>query len=55
MNAIRIMTTALIVGGLVGAAHAQTPNRVGTFNDWSAYAYSDKRGKVCYAASQPKT
>ena len=55
MNAIRIATAALLVGGLAGVAQAQTPNRVGTFKDWSAYAYSDKRGKVCYAASQPKT
>jgi hypothetical protein len=55
MNAIRIATTALLVGGFVGVAHAQTPNRVGTFKDWSAYAYSDKRGKVCYSASQPKS
>jgi hypothetical protein len=54
MNAIRIATIALVVG-FAGIAHAQTPNRVGTFKDWSAYAYSDKRGKVCYAASQPKT
>lgn len=55
MNAIRIATTALLLGGLAGVAHAQTPNRVGTFKDWSAYAYADKKGKVCYAASQPKS
>lgn len=54
MNAIRIATAALLVGAFVGVAHAQTPNRVGTYKDWSAYAYSDSRGKVCYAASQPK-
>ena len=47
--------TALFVAGLAGAAHAQTPNRVGTFKDWSTYAFSDKKGKVCYVASQPKT
>jgi len=55
MNAIRIATAALLLGALAGSAQAQTPNRVGTFKDWSAYAYSDKRGKVCYAASQPKS
>ncbi|MCX5494695.1 invasion associated locus B family protein [Kaistia dalseonensis] len=55
MNAIRIATAALLVGAFAGVAHAQTPNRVGTFKDWSAYAYSDARGKVCYAASQPKS
>lgn len=55
MNAIRIAAAVLILGSLAGTAEAQTPNRVGTFKDWSAYAYSDTRGKVCYAASQPKT
>jgi hypothetical protein len=55
MNAIRIAATALLVGGIAGVAQAQTPNRVGTFKDWSSYAYADKGGKVCYAASQPKT
>lgn len=55
MNAIRIAMAALLVGGLAGVAHAQTPNRVGTFKDWSTYAYSDKKAKVCYVASQPKS
>jgi invasion protein IalB len=59
MNGTRIAAAALVVGaslaGFVAAAQAQTPNRVGTFKDWSAYAYSDSRGKVCYAASQPKS
>jgi len=59
MNGTRIAAAALVVGasltGFVATAEAQTPNRVGTFGDWSAYAYSDSRGKVCYAASQPKS
>ena len=57
MNGTRIATAALLMGaffgGFAGVASAQTPNRVGTFKDWSSYAYSDTRGKVCYAASQP--
>jgi len=55
MNALKIATAVLIAVGTVGAAQAQTPNRVGTFKDWSAYAYADKKGKVCYAATQPKS
>ena len=55
MNTLRIATAVLIAVGAIGVAEAQTPNRVGTFKDWSAYAYADKKGKVCYAASQPKS
>jgi hypothetical protein len=59
MNGTRIAAAALVVGaslaGFTATAEAQTPNRVGTFRDWSAYAYSDSRGKVCYAATQPKS
>lgn len=58
MNGTRIATAALLIGaffGFAGTAAAQTPNRIGTYKDWSSYAYSDSRGKVCYAASQPKT
>lgn len=42
-----------LIASTVGAA-AQAPNRIGVFKDWAAYAYSDSRGKVCYAAAQPK-
>ncbi|HWJ71599.1 MAG TPA: invasion associated locus B family protein [Kaistia sp.] len=55
MNVLRIATAVLIAAGTIGVAQAQTPNRVGTFKDWSSYAYADKKGKVCYAASQPKS
>lgn len=55
MRQTHIALLALIVAGVATPALAQTPNRIGTFSDWSAYAYSDGRGKVCYAASQPKT
>jgi len=55
MKALRITAAVLVAAGTIGVAEAQTPNRVGTFKDWSAYAYADKKGKVCYAASQPKS
>ena len=34
---------------------AQNPNlkNLGTFGDWTAYAYSGENGKICYIASQP--
>ena len=36
-------------------ALAQTPTRVGTFRDWSVYTFTGGDGKVCYAATQPRT
>jgi Invasion associated locus B (IalB) protein len=32
---------------------AQTPTRIGEFNDWGAFSYSSGGGKVCYALSVP--
>lgn len=55
MKRFQIALLAIMFAGAAGPALAQTPNRIGTFKDWSSYAYSDGRGKVCYAASQPKT
>jgi hypothetical protein len=54
MVARRFSLVVLALAAAVVPALAQSPNRLGTFKDWSAYAYSDSSGKVCYAASQPK-
>lgn len=35
------------------AAFAQTPQRIGQFNDWGAVSYQGGSGKVCYAVSVP--
>jgi invasion protein IalB len=45
---------ALALLASTATAAAQTPSRLGVFKDWTAYSYTDGRGKVCYAASQPK-
>jgi invasion protein IalB len=47
-------TVALMLLACTATAAAQTPSRLGVFKDWTAYSYTDGRGKVCYAASQPK-
>ncbi len=47
-------TVALALLASTATAAAQTPSRLGVFKDWTAYSYTDGRGKVCYAASQPK-
>ncbi len=35
------------------AAQPETAERVGTFNDWSAYVANSTTGRVCFAVSQP--
>lgn len=35
-------------------AWAAAPQLIGEYDDWSAYAYKDKGGLVCYMASTPK-
>jgi hypothetical protein len=47
-------TVALVLLASTATAAAQSPSRLGVFKDWTAYSYADGRGKVCYAASQPK-
>ena len=42
--------------GLVGfatAALGQSVERLGDFEDWSAFRFSEQGGKACYIASQP--
>jgi hypothetical protein len=46
-------TVALMLLAFTASASAQSPNRLGVFKDWTAYSYTDGRGKVCYAATQP--
>jgi len=44
------------LGGLALAdmAHAAAPREIGVFRDWAAYVYTEKGGKTCYVASEPK-
>lgn len=52
----KLVKCALAAGLLAlsaSAANAQTPNRIGQFNDWSAISYQSANGKVCYAVSVP--
>jgi hypothetical protein len=51
--------TLLAAAGLTAVlaaspAFADTAKSLGKFGDWQSFAYSDKAGKVCYAASSPK-
>jgi len=51
------------VGGALALAAAYTPTasaqaapeKIGVFNDWEAYAYSEGKGKTCYALTRPRT
>lgn len=42
---------ALVV--LTWPAVAQTPQTLGTYRDWSAFAYQDGATRVCYMGSEP--
>lgn len=53
----RLIPTVAILLALPVLAMAQgarEPVKISEFRDWTAYSYSDDRGKICYAASQPK-
>ncbi len=49
-----ILAATVLSLAFSAVAAAQTPTRLGTFRDWSAYTFSDSNGKVCYAATQPR-
>jgi len=46
-----ILCLVLIVTGW--PAHAQAPQTLGTYGDWSAFAYQDGAMRVCYMGSEP--
>jgi hypothetical protein len=52
----RFLFAALTAAGLLLAAPAgaDTPQKLGTFRNWSAYASGTGDAKVCYAISSPK-
>lgn len=47
------LAAAAVLAACTGAAMAQSPTRIGEFNDWGAFSYSSGGGKVCYALSVP--
>jgi len=51
----RIAAAFVILAVSATGAFAQASNRIATFQDWSVYAYSGPSGRVCYAATQPRT
>ena len=47
----------LVVCGILysaAAIAAEQPQLLGEYGDWTAWAYQDKNGLVCYMASSPK-
>ncbi|MGE0723584.1 MAG: invasion associated locus B family protein [Alphaproteobacteria bacterium] len=55
MTRLGLIAAALLMGGAQSAV-AATPavEKLGTFQDWSAYAYSERGAKVCFVQSTPK-
>lgn len=47
-----LMGLLVVVSAL--SAQAADPTLLGTYNDWSAYTFTENGNKVCYMASKPK-
>ena len=56
MKSVKILGAATLFALSATAAYAQAAaTRVEQFKDWGAYVFNDpKRGKMCFAVSQPK-
>lgn len=50
----RFLPAFLLLALLVRPALADSAKTLGQSGDWEGFAYSDKAGKVCYMAIQPK-
>lgn len=50
-----LLTIFALITLNAASAKASEPRLIGTFGDWSAYAFTENGNKVCYMASQPKT
>jgi invasion protein IalB len=48
-----IVAIAALATAAVHAAEP-APKKLGSFADWEAYAYAEKKGKVCYLLGRPK-
>lgn len=49
-----VLSALLCVASLLSApAFASEPRLIGTYGDWSSYAFEESGNKVCYMASQP--
>ena len=51
-----LLTATIALCGIAGAPQALAAGTrlIGTFKDWSAHQYAEKKGRVCYMHSRPK-
>jgi invasion protein IalB len=49
-----LLTSAILCLSAPAMAQDSTPESLGNFGDWHAYAYTAKEGKVCFVMSTPK-
>ena len=51
-----LFSVVLLASVVLGAppARAATPQLIGAYTDWNAFAYEEKGGKVCYMAGSPR-
>lgn len=50
---LAVLTAVSVLGQPVGLALAADPKELGTFGEWTAYTFTEGKGKVCYMATQP--
>src|SRR5690554_6460724 len=56
MTRTSLIAFALLVGGVQGAAAANPAvETLGTFQDWSAFAFTERGQRVCFTQSRPKS
>jgi len=53
MKSGKFAAVALVVMAWGGPAAAQSPQNIGVFKDWNAFASDETDGKICFIASQP--
>jgi hypothetical protein len=56
MTRTSLIAFALLVGGIQGASAANPAvETLGTFQDWSAFAFTERGHRVCFVQSRPKS
>ena len=54
LRSFMLCLALVALSGAHAPVGAQEPQALGTQRDWSAFAYSEGGGRVCFVASQPK-
>lgn len=53
--ALAAIAAALAAATPPAASAQATPEKIGVFNDWEAYSFTESKAKTCYALTKPRT